>query len=461
MTRTSPSAADLPVWQRRTVMTCALLGLVLAGIDAAIANIALPTIATDLNTGVGPVTWIVNGYQITAAIFLLPAAALGETRGLRAVYAFGLGLFTLASLACALSSTLPLLLLSRVAQGAGSAFMAALSGAIVRKITPPPLLHRAFTAVALCVALSAAVGPTLASAILSVASWPWLFLVNLPIGIVTVSLYLYAAPRHQKQAQTPRFDWTGALFNAGALGLGVLAVDALSAGAHKLAELEAALCIASTIALIYHQRKQPHPLLPLDLLRIPLFALSIAASVCAYAAQIMAYVSLPFFFENFFHYSPVMTGLLVTPWPLLVACAAPVSGHLASRHPASLLSSVGLVLLACGIGSLAMMPANPGLADILPRMAICGIGFGFYQTPNNLTVMTAGPVHRSGAASGMMAVARTMGWSLGSALVALIFDFDKASPDGGTRTCLWVAMGIALLGATVSVARRSVRKASH
>jgi len=166
-------------------------------------------------------------------------------------------------------------------------------------------------------------------------------------------------------------------------------------------------------------------------------------------------VSLPFLFQNVMHRSAVATGLLVTPWPLLVAVAAPVAGRLSSRYPASILGSIGLAILCTGLLLLAAMPDLPADWDVAWRMGICGIGFGFYQTPNNVTLMTAGPPERSGAASGMVAVARTVGWSLGSALVALIFGVMGAA---GAVTCLETGAGFAAVGAVVSVTRLRARR---
>ena len=438
----------LPPAQRRWVMTCALLGVVLAGIDSAIANIALPTIARDLNATDAATIWVVNSYQLAVTACLLPAAALGDIWGLKRIYGLGLALFTAASLACALSPTLPILVLSRLLQGAGGACLAALGGALVRSIYPRALLARGFAAVALAVALSAALGPTLAALILSVAHWPWLFLVNVPVGILAVPLFMAVAPPGRPLPRA--FDWPGTLLNAATFSLIVTGVDGLGSEARgtALAELAAGLVVGAL--LIRQQTRQQSPMLPLDLLRIPLFALSMATSVCSYAAQILAYVSLPFLFQVVMHRTAVATGLLVTPWPLLVAVAAPIAGRLSDRYPAAVLGSIGLAVLASGLLLLATMPAYPADWDVVWRMGVCGIGFGFYQTPNNLTLMTAGPPERNGAASAMIAVARTVGWSLGSAIVALIFGLRG---DQAAGECLYVAVGFAVVGIIVSVSR--------
>ena len=445
----------LPVPQRRWVMGCALLGVMLAGLDSAIANIALPTIARELAATEAATVWVVNSYQLAVAVCLLPAASLGESLGLKRVYGFGLALFTAASLGCALSPTLGFLVAARLVQGLGGACMAALGGALVRLIYPRRLLGQGFALIALFVAISAALGPTLAATILSVASWPWLFLINVPIGLIAVPLFLAVTPPGPRQQR--RLDVVGALLNAAALGLVVTGVDGLGGTGRGMAVGQVAAGIGCGALLVWQQSRRPAPLLPLDLLRIPLFALSVMTSICSYAAQILAYVSLPFLFQTVMHRSAVATGLLITPWPLLVAVAAPVAGRLSARYPASVLGSLGLAALATGLVLLATMPAMPADWNVAWRMGVCGIGFGFYQTPNNLTLMTAGPPERSGAASGMVAVARTVGWSLGSALVALVFGLLAGS---GAVTCLEVGAGFAAVGAVVSVSRMGAQRAT-
>ena len=428
-------------------MFALLAGVAMASLDSAIANIALPTIANELNATEAATVWVVNAFQLGTALCLLPAAALGEIRGLKGVYGFGVLAFGLSSLACALSPSLSGLVGSRFLQGAASAFMAAIAPAIIRRIQPPTRVASGLAMVALTVAFSGAAGPSIAAAILSVARWPWLFLVNVPICLVAGYAFFRNAPASDPQPR--RFDLGGALLSALAIGLIVVGVDTL--GVHAgTATAEIVGGLAALALLVAHQSKQAAPLVPLDLMRIPLFSLSVLTSVCSYSAQILAYVSLPFLFQTVQHRSPVETGLLVTPWPLLVVVAAPIAGRLTAKHPAALLGSIGLAALAAGLALLAAMPESPSVLDICWRMALCGIGFGFFQTPNNTALMTAGPVHRAGAAGGMLALARIFGWCLGSALVAVVFATVHERP---TLLCLQLASGFAAFGAIVSVSR--------
>ena len=428
-------------------MFALLAGVAMASLDSAIANIALPTIANELDASEAATVWVVNAFQLGAALFLLPAAALGEIRGLKLVYGFGIITFGLTSLGCALSGSLDWLILFRLLQGAAGAFTAAIAPAILRRIQPPVRLGSSLALFALTVAFSGAAGPSMAAAILSVARWPWLFLVNVPIcAVAALALFRYAPPN---EPQSRRFDRAGALLTALTLGLIVVGVDTIAIHA-RTATAEIVAGLATLAVLVAHQSRQSTPIVPLDLMRIPLFALSVATSVCSYSAQILAYVSLPFLFQTVQHRSPVETGLLVTPWPLLVVVAAPIAGRLTAKHSAAVLGSLGMTALAAGLALLASMPESPSVLDVAWRMALCGVGFGFFQTPNNTTLMTAGPVRRSGAAGGMLALARISGWCLGSALVAVLFALVRERP---TIACLWLACGFAAVGAIVSVAR--------
>jgi DHA2 family multidrug resistance protein-like MFS transporter len=194
------------------------------------------------------------------------------------------------------------------------------------------------------------------------------------------------------------------------------------------------------------------PLLPVDLLRIPIFALSIGTSIASFCGQMLAFVALPFYLESRFGYSAVEMGLLITPWPIAIAFAAPLAGRLLERYPAGLLGGIGLLLFAAGLGSLALLPDNPGIADVIWRMALSGAGFGLFQTPNNRTMIAAAPRERSGGASGMLGTARLLGQTTGAALVAL---FLARWPANGTQVSLFAGVGFALLGAVLSLLRLS------
>jgi DHA2 family multidrug resistance protein-like MFS transporter len=441
----------LPFPQRYWAILTIVLGIVMAVIDGAIANVALPTIAQDLHASPSFSVWIVNGYQLAITISLLPLASLGEIIGYRRVYLAGLALFTLASLFCALAHTLPLLTLARIVQGFGAAGIMSVNAALVRFTYPRNRLGHGIGINALVVAVSAAVGPTLAAGILSVGNWPWLFAINIPVGIAAVLIGRRALPHTPKAPHA--FDWRGAILSALTFGIGIAAIDGAGHGEATLlfvAEFVAAV-IAGTI-LVRRELRAASPLLPVDLLRIPIFALSILTSIASFCAQMLAFVALPFYLQDRFGYSAVEIGLLITPWPIGVAFTAPIAGWLAERYPAGLLGGIGLVVFAGGLASLALLPPQPGVADIVWRMALAGAGFGLFQSPNNRTMIAAAPRERSGGASGMLGTARLLGQTMGAALVAMLL---ARYPVEGTRISLAVGVGFALLGATLSTFRLS------
>jgi MFS transporter, DHA2 family, multidrug resistance protein len=444
-------ADGLPQPQRNWASLTIALGLVMAVMDGAIANVALPTIAKDLNASPAFSIWIVNGYQLAITISLLPLASLGEVIGYRRVYLAGLLLFTLASMFCALAHTLLLLTLARIVQGFGAAGIMAVNMALVRYIYPRDLLGRSIGINAMVVAVSAAAGPTVAASILAVGRWPYLFAVNIPLGIAALALGWRCLPNTAPTSHA--FDWRSAALSAVTFGLGIAAID--SVGHSEVLPIwlsEFSVAAVAGFLLVLRQSHTASPLLPVDLLRIPIFALSIATSIASFCAQMLAFVAMPFYLESRFGYSAVQIGLLITPWPIAVAFAAPLAGQLVERYPAGLLGGLGLLLFAAGLGSLAWLPAHPSIAIVIWRMVLAGAGFGLFQAPNNRTMMAAAPRERSGGASGMLGTARLLGQTTGAALVSF---FLARYPLEGTRFSLLAGVGFALLGAALSMLRLS------
>jgi DHA2 family multidrug resistance protein-like MFS transporter len=190
------------------------------------------------------------------------------------------------------------------------------------------------------------------------------------------------------------------------------------------------LSLVAGLLLLRRQADHPAPMLPVDLFRRPMFALSTVTAMASFAAQGLAFVSLPFYFEEVLHRDPINTGFLMMSWPVIVALAAPIAGRMSDRHPPGLLGGIGLALLTLGLVSLALLPDNPHTLDIVLRMAVCGAGFGFFQSPNLKALMSSAPPERSGGASGVIGMARLLGQTVGAALVALCFSL--AGMQGST-----------------------------
>ena len=449
----TPAPIDgLPPERRRWAVAAIFTALAMASLDTAIANIALPSIAGDLHVSPADAVWVVNIYQIAVVATLLPLGALGEIVGHQRIYLGGLLLFTLASLGCALAWSLPSLTAARALQGLGASGVLAVNAALVRFVYPTHMLGRGFGHNALVVGTAFTLGPTIASAILAVGTWPWLFAVNVPFGVIALWIGLRTLPN------TPRakhaFDFTSAALTASCFGLFIVGIGG---AAHQVSPTLVGLMLVAALLLgwimIRRDADHPAPMLPVDLFRRPMFALSAATSVCSFAVQGLAFVSLPFYFEDVLHRSQVETGFFMTPWPLVVTIMAPIGGRLSDRYPVGILGGIGLVLLGIGMALLAMLPPEPATADIVWRTVICGIGFGFFQTPNLRALMASAPPHRSGSASSIVATSRLTGQTLGAALAALCFALGG---HNGATLALTLGAGFAALGSVMSFLRLAV-----
>ena len=437
--------------RRAWAIASVALAIAMCVLDSSIANVALPVIAHQFGAAPAESVWIVNAYQLAIVISLLPLASLGEIVGFRRIYLVGLVVFTVASVACALSRSLPALTLARTLQGFGAAGVMSVNGALVRFIYPQRLLGRGIGLNAMVVSVTAAIGPSVASAILAFGPWPWLFAVNIPVALAALLLASRVLPANPLSERP--FDWVSAGLNALTFGLLIGGIDTVTRTAAKLGgALELVGGAAAGAALAWREWGRPRPLVPFDLLRERVFTLAVLTSVGSFAAQMLAFVSLPFHFENTLHRSQVATGLLLTPWPVAVAIAAPVAGRLADRMSSAVLCAVGLVGLAVGLIALAMLKADASSFDIGWRMTLCGLGFGFFQAPNNRMMLTAAPRERAGAAGGMLGTARLTGQTLGAVLTAITLEMFG---DRGEVGALSLAAAFALTAAMFSALRLS------
>jgi DHA2 family multidrug resistance protein-like MFS transporter len=451
-----PAEDGLPIPRRYWSVVSIWLALTMAVLDGAIANVALPTIARELGATPAMSVWIINAYQLTITILHHPLAALGDRIGYKCIYLPGLALFTLGSVGCAMGHTLDLLVAARVFQGIGAACIMSMNAALVRATYPASMLGRGIGYNAMVLSMSAATGPTLAALILSVASWPWLFLINLPIGIAALVVGRKALPDPHGHGQP--FDWVSAVLSGAMMGCIVFGAEDFAREGSELGLALVTAGLASGAVLVWREWSDPRPLIPLDLLRIPVFTLSISTSVVSFAAQMLAYVALPFLFQGVLGRSVIATGLLMTPWPIAVGITAPIAGRLADRVNAGLLGGIGLAIFAAGLFFLSRMGHSPGNLEIIWRMAVCGAGFGLFQSPNNRTIVSAAPKPRSGAAGGMLATARLLGQTAGAVAVGAAFHLSGIAV--APELMLAAAIG-ALIAAALSLTRLRVAPPSR
>lgn len=441
----------IPPRRRLLAILTMAMAVTMTGFAANMVSVALPRMAEVLHATPAESIWIVSAYQLTLAVGLLPLASLGEIYGYRLVYLAGLAIFTLSSAALAFVDTLVSLSVLRAIQGLGAAGILGVNIAIIRFTYPYRLLGRGIAINAVVAAVSATAGPSIASLVLSFSHWHALFAINIPFGIVAIVVGMYAIPHTARQ--TRKYDATAAVCSVLVIGLFISAANGL---AHREdARLVLPQLALGSLVAVFHMRRErlkTHPLWPVDLLRQPVFRLSVLVSMMAFCAQMQAFIVIPFMLALAAKYDVGLIGLVMTPWPAMTILASMFVGRLVNRFSLASVGFVGLFLLAAGLAALCLIDSSSSPYTVALRMMLCGAGFGLFQSPNNRLLISSAPPHRSGTASGTLGTARLIGQSMGAVVATLMLvTFQGAA---GASASLLLGSLTAVLASLVSISRR-------
>jgi DHA2 family multidrug resistance protein-like MFS transporter len=451
----SDSETDgLPNPRRRFAMAAILVSISTATMDGVAINIALPTLAQDFGLQASETTMVVSIYQLVIVACLFPIASLSEILGYRRLYLAGISVFALAAGLNGCAVNLEMLVASRALQGLGAACVMSVNLAMLAYIVPRHKLSAAIGLNSMAVALSATLGPTLSGWLLTFAPWNLVVMTGLPFGLIALTIGLFALPESVRSVRA--FDWKSAALSALTFSMSLLYINSYGYGWPIAVSFGlVVMFIGAGAMLIRRQRDMDRPLLPLDLLRQPMFSLAAATSVCAFCTQMLAYVALPFTLQINMGFKPFEAGLVLSAWPLAVALISPVAARLAPTAETGWVVATGMGILALGLLLLALLGPDGGPMDVAYRLAICGLGFGLFQSPNNRSLMAAAPRSRGSAASSTLSTARLLGQSLGTALAA-----TALASSGGGQLSMMAGATVALLGGGLAVLR-SLRYEAH
>ncbi|MEH3104555.1 MAG: MFS transporter [Sphingomonas phyllosphaerae] len=443
-----PQAGDgLPLPRRYAAIGALSFGTALVIIDGGVANVALPTIARDLNVGSASVVAIVTVYQLMLVMLMLPFAGLGDRIGLKRMYQLGQMIFTVATLLCFFAKSLPFLLVVRAVQAVGAAGALAVASALIRQTYPAAQLGRGLGINSVVVASSAAAAPTIGGLVLSIAPWPWVFASAIPFAIA--SLLLGRALPDSAPRDRP-FDVVSAVMCAAMFGLVIGGAESAVHGDSPVVSLAiVALGIMVGRFYIHRERAAAQPILPIDLLSRPVIALSTIGGFTAFTASMTLLLSTPFRLTHSYGMSAAAVGAVIAPWPLTNMVVAPLMGWLSDRVPAGLLGGIGMAISTTALLLLAFMPADPSWFDIAWRMSLCGAGFGTFLPPNARLIIGSAPRERAAAAGGLVSTVRLVGQTTGATLVAGLL----ALGVGAGATAPLVAAGLAVVAGMCSLAR--------
>jgi len=441
------ASAGVPMPQRITAIAAVSFGSALVVIDGAIPTVALPRIAIDLHVDSASVVSIITIYQLILVMALLPFSGLGDRIGLKRMYQIGQLIFTVATLLCFFAKSLPFLLVVRVAQAIGAAATLSVSSALVRSIYPSRQLGRGLALNSMVVSSGAAIAPTLGGLVLGIAPWPWVFASAVPFAILSL---LFGRSLPDPRARPEPFDLLGALMCAAMFGLVIGGLESAVHGDSPV--VSAAVVVAGLligVLIVRKQRDEAAPILPIDLIRRPVIALSVTGGFLAFIASMTLILSMSFRLQHQFGFSPSEAGAAIGIWPLTMMVVAPASGALSDRYPAGLLGAIGMSIGVAALLLIAFMPAHSDYWDVAWRMAFAGLGFGMYMSPNARLIIGSAPRDRVAPAGGLVSTTRLVGQTTGATAVAALLALGIGS---GPAPAL-LGAGLAFIAGVCSVAR--------
>ncbi|GII23598.1 MFS transporter [Planosporangium mesophilum] len=426
-----------------------MLGFFVITLDAVVVNVALPSIRRDLGGGITGLQWVVDGYTLMFAALLLSSGALSDRVGARRAFAAGVTVFVVASAACGLAPNLGALVVARFVQGGGAAVMMPSSMALISQAYADPVRRaRAVAVWAMGGSAASSAGPVVGG-LLTLASWRWIFFINLPVGAVALILLARTA---RSPHRTVPFDWVGQV--TATLAMGGLTYGAIEAGAAGFAAPRVvtafAVAVVALIAFLAAQARGAHPMVPLDLFR----SRTVTVAVAVGFAFIVGYYGLPFvmslYLQQLRGLSSLATGAAFLPMMLIGAALTPFSARLAERLGARALIIAGLVAMTAGLVILGVAPASTPVSALAVLMVLVGVAGPLVMPPMTAMLLNGVPGHRAGTASGVFNTSR----QVGGALAVAVFGALLAQPAGfmaGLRTSLLLAAGVALAAAASSL----------
>ncbi|NPV28900.1 MAG: MFS transporter [Firmicutes bacterium] len=405
--------------RRWWILASIAFGTFISVVNNSIVNVALPTISRVMGLDLKVLQWVILVFLLTVSATLLVAGRLADLVGRKRIYTGGFLVLISGSLICGLAPGFFILLVGRVIQAFGAAMPMANGMAITAATFPPEERGRALGIVGSVVAIGALLGPVLGGFLVDILGWRWVFLINLPLGTLAFFTALGLLPQDRPARRGEGFDYPGALLFAGAIIMLLLGLSGAGTPPVRWGLFLAGVIVAATF--IWWERRQPHPLLDLELFRLPLFSTSLAAAFLSFLSMSGMMLLTPFYLEEVLGYPPYQVGLLMSPYPLMMAAVAPVSGWLSDRWGPVGLTTGGLFLNILALLSLSFMGERASYLEIALRLVVLGVGMGMFQSPNNSTVMGSVPFQKLGVAGGMNALVRNIGMTVGTAVVVMLF----------------------------------------
>jgi EmrB/QacA subfamily drug resistance transporter len=446
-------------------------GLFMIMLDNTVVNVALPSIAASFHVKLSELEWVVVGYALSFATFMLTGGKLADRYGRRLLFVVGLVIFTGASLACGLATDVNFLIAARVVQGVGAAIMSPATLSIITATFPPRQRGMAIGIWAGVSAMALAIGPLIGGALTEYVHWSWIFFINVPVGIVGIVVTRWAVDESRDTSREQRLDVPGLLTSG--IGLFALTYGLIEANNYGWTSPRIlalfGLAVVALGAFVLLEQRQRLPMLDMSLFRNRTYAGANVAMLLVSLAMFGIFFFNSIFFQQVLGYSPVQTGAIFLPMTVLIILVAPQAGRLTDRIGSRWLIAGGLCLVTLSLILFAQLDQGSDFWNVLPALVVGGIGMALTMTPTTATAMGSVPVDRAGVGSAVLNAFRQVGGSLGiavmGAVVASQVSVSARSPRwagqfvDGYHLGLYVAAAIAFTGAVVAVS--TIRKVRH
>ncbi|MGH4050826.1 MAG: MFS transporter [Clostridium sp.] len=407
-------------------------------LDSSIVNVALPVMAKSLNVTSAGIQSVVTSYLIIISALILVFGRLGDMLGKTKVFKFGIAIFTIGSLFCGVTSSLSILVIARVIQAIGAAATMANSQGIITGVFPSSERGKALGITGTFVALGAMVGPAIGGFIVDASSWEYIFLINVPIGIITLFYGVKILPKAHKTEKV-KLDGAGAiLFIFFIVPLFVALGKGQEIGfTQPTVLLGFLIAIISFTAFIIVEKRLKNPLLQLEIFQNKLFSLSIFCGFISFVSLFCSIIIQPFFLQDVLEYSPAFTGLILMIAPLVLAVVAPVSGHLSDKIGSEILTFIGLVVTSLGLILMSTLNEQTSLISMVFFIVVMSLGNGLFQSPNNSLIMSTVPRDKLGIAGSINGLVRNLGMVCGIALSTTLL-YNRMSHKIGYRVTNYI-----------------------
>ncbi len=414
------------------VMAAVAMGIFLSTIDSSIVNLALPTLVRELHTDFPTVQWVILGYLLGLTALMLSVGRLADIRGKKPLYVTGFVIFTIGSVLCGLSPTIYALILFRIVQSIGAAMILALGSAIVTESFPPEERGRALGLSGTAVSLGIVIGPTLGGLLIDAFSWRWIFFVNLPVGIIGTLMAIRFIPAIKPRGGQ-RFDIWGSLTLVAGLLCLLLALtwgQNIGFSENRILGLFSGSLIFF-LAFLYIESHIEDPIIDLSLFLNEKFSVGLITGFIIFFVIAGIILLMPFYLENVLGYDTRQVGLMLAVVPIAMGIVAPISGSISDRVGTRPITVVGLFILLVGYVGLSTLRLDTTAWQYILLFLPIGLGMGIFQSPNNSAIMGSAPQERLGVVSGMLAITRTMGQTMGIALLGALWASRVSSYEGG------------------------------